>query len=73
MSEYSEVPAGCSPLMIVVCSSWENAEFVHGFCCHLMKKVPVFIAVLQNEMLITKLICPRISVPVFSRMLLIDL
>ncbi|XP_032782601.2 putative ATP-dependent RNA helicase TDRD12 isoform X1 [Daphnia magna] len=41
-SEYSEVPEGCSPLAIVICSSWENAEMVHYYCCRIMKKTPNF-------------------------------
>ncbi|XP_057379935.1 putative ATP-dependent RNA helicase TDRD12 isoform X2 [Daphnia carinata] len=41
-SEYSEVPEGCSPLAIVICSSWENAEMVHYYCCRIMKKNPNF-------------------------------
>lgn len=39
---YSEVPKGCSPLAIVICPSWRDAETVHEYFTQMMRSVKVY-------------------------------
>ncbi len=76
-TEYSEVPPGCSPLVIVVCSSWENANYVQILCHQVMKKVKARIInsspVYFINSIINVVFFHRTSALAFSQMPLIDL
>jgi hypothetical protein len=39
--DYNNLPKGISPLVIVICPSWQNAEVVNEYCREVMRRVPV--------------------------------